>query len=267
VRLIVGLVGPVLGQEQVASQLAAPLESLMGPASRELVPSIFTTTSPRGDTLATVVGLVTLLIGATAVFGEWQATLHLIWEVQPAPTGGVWAGLWALLTERLFSLALVLARACLLLVSLVISAALAGAAAWFQGPEQALVSRLLALAVSRLVLTLVFALRCTYVPDAEIRWRDVWLGGLITAALFTLGKTAMGDGLGQARGGSADGAAGSLVVRLVGGYSSAVIVCVGAECTQAWATRQGAVAPPPHAVSGAVPQTTGAATAERPSGS
>jgi membrane protein len=95
----------------------------------------------------------------------------------------------------------------------------------------------------------------------------VWLGGLITAALFTLGKTAMGDGLGQARGGSADGAAGSLVVRLVGGYSSAVIMFVGAECTQAWATRQGAVAPPPHAVSGAAPQTTGEATAERPSGS
>jgi membrane protein len=171
VLLIVGLVGTVLGQEQVASQLAAQLESLMGPAGRELVHSILTTTSPGGGTLATVVGLVTLLIGATAVFGELQATLNLIWEVQPAPTGGV----WALLKERLFSLALVLALAFLLLVSLVISA-LAGAAAWFQGPEQALVSRLLELAVSLLVLTIVFALLFTYVPDAEIRWRDVWLG-------------------------------------------------------------------------------------------
>jgi membrane protein len=176
VLLIVGLVGTVLGQEQVASQLAAQLESLMGPAGRELVHSILTTTSPGGGTLATVVGLVTLLIGATAVFGELQATLNLIWEVQPAPTGGVWAGLWALLKERLFSLALVLALAFLLLVSLVISAALAGAAAWFQGPEQALVSRLLELAVSLLVLTIVFALLFTYVPDAEIRWRDVWMG-------------------------------------------------------------------------------------------
>jgi membrane protein len=267
VLLIVGLVGTVLGQEQVASQLAAQLESLMGPAGRELVHSILTTTSPGGGTLATVVGLVTLLIGATAVFGELQATLNLIWEVQPAPTGGVWAGLWALLKERLFSLALVLALAFLLLVSLVISAALAGAAAWFQGPEQALVSRLLELAVSLLVLTLVFALLFTYVPDAEIRWRDVWLGGLITAALFTLGKTAIGYYLGQASVGSAYGAAGSLVVLLVWVYYSALIMFFGAECTHAWATRQDAVSPQPHAVAGAAPQTKGEATAERPSGS
>jgi membrane protein len=251
VLLIVGLVGTVLGQEQVASQLAAQLESLMGPAGRELVHSILTTTSPRGGTLATVVGLVTLLIGATAVFGELQATLNLIWEVQPAPTGGVWAGLWALLKERLFSLALV------------ISAALAGAAAWFQGPEQALVSRLLELAVSLLVLTLMFALLFTYVPDAEIRWRDVWLGGLITAALFTLGKTAIGYYLGQASVGSAYGAAGSLVVLLVWVYYSALIMFFGAEFTHAWATRQDAVSPQPHAVAGAAPQTKGEAAAER----
>jgi membrane protein len=262
VLLIVGLVGTVLGQEQVASQLAAQLESLMGPAGRELVHSILTTTSPGGGTLATVVGLVTLLIGATAVFGELQATLNLIWEVQPAPTGGV----WALLKERLFSLALVLALVFLLLVSLVISA-LAGAAAWFQGPEQALVSRLLELAVSLLVLTLMFALLFTYVPDAEIRWRDVWLGGLITAALFTLGKTAIGYYLGQASVGSAYGAAGSLVVLLVWVYYSALIMFFGAEFTHAWATRQDAVSPQPHAVAGAAPQTKGEATAERPSGS
>jgi membrane protein len=267
VLLIVGVLGTVLGREQVASQLAAQLESLMGPAGRELVTSILTTSSPEGGTWATVVGLVTLLIGATAVFGELQATMNLIWEVRPAPTGGVWAGIWALLKARLFSLALVFALAFLLLVSLVISAVLAGAAAWFQGPEQALVSRVLELAVSLLVLTIVFALLFTYVPDAEIRWRDVWLGGLITAALFTLGKTAIGYYLGQASVGSAYGAAGSLVVLLVWVYYSALIMFFGAEFTHAWATRQGAVSPQPHAVSGAAPQTKGEAAAERPSGS
>ena len=197
------------------------------------------------------------------MFGELQATLNLIWEVRPAPTYGVWAGIWAVLRERIFSLALVLALAFLLLVSLVISAALAGAAAWFQGPEQALVSRLLELAVSLLVLTLMFALLFTYVPDAEIRWRDVWLGGLITAALFTLGKTAIGYYLGQASVGSAYGAAGSLVVLLVWVYYSALIMFFGAEFTHAWATRQDAVSPQPHAVAGAAPQTKGEATAER----
>jgi membrane protein len=222
--LIVGLLGVVLGRAQVASQLAAQLESLMGPAGRELVTSILTTSSPEGGAWATIVGLVTLLIGATAVFGELQATLNLIWEVRPAPTSGVWAGIWALLKERLFSLAIVFALAFLLLVSLVISTVLSGAAAWFQGPEQALVSRVLELAGSLLVLTLVFALLFTYVPDAEIRWRDVWLGGLITAALFTLGKTAIGYYLGQTSVGSAYGAAGSMVVLLVWVYYSALIM-------------------------------------------
>ena len=266
VLLVVGLAGLVIERQQVASQLAAQLEGLMGPAGRELVNSILTTTTPQGGTLATVLGLVTLLLGATAVFGELQATLNLVWEVQPAPTGGVWAGLWALVKERLFSLALVFALAFLLLVSLVISAALAAAAALFQGPEQTLLSRLLEVAVSLLVLTLVFALLFRYVPDAEVRWRDVWLGGVVTAVLFTVGKTAIGYYLGQASVGSAYGAAGSMVVLLVWVYYSALIVFFGAEFTHAWATRQGAVAPKPHAVPGAAPQTKRDATAERTPG-
>jgi membrane protein len=87
----------------------------MGPAGRELVNSILTTTRPEGGTLATVIGLVTLIVGASAVFGELQVTMNLIWEVQPAPTGGAWAGIWAWLKERVFSLALVFALAFLLL--------------------------------------------------------------------------------------------------------------------------------------------------------
>jgi membrane protein len=261
--LIAGVVGMVLGREQVASQLAAQLESLMGPAGRELVTSILTTSSPEGGVLATVVGLVTLLIGATAVFGELQATMNLIWEVQPAPASGVWAGTLAWLKARFFSLAIVFALAFLLLVSLVISAALAGVAAFFWGPEQTLLSRLLELAVSLVVLTFGFALLFQYVPDAEIRWRDVWLGGLVTAVFFTVGKTAIGYYLGQASVGSAYGAAGSMVVLLVWVYYSALIVFFGAEFTQAWATRHGSIAPQPHAVAGEAPQTKGEAAAQR----
>ena len=253
--LLVGLTGIVLGREQVGHQLTAQLEGLIGPAGRELVTSILAATNPQEGALATIVGLVTLFIGATAVFGELQATLNLIWEVRPAPTSGVWAGIWAVLRERIFSLALVLALAFLLLVSLVISAALASAAALFQGPEQALLSRLLEITVSLLVLTFVFALLYMYVPDAEIGWRDVWPGGLITAVLFTLGKTAIGFYLGQASVGSAYGAAGSLVVLLVWVYYSALIMFFGAEFTHVWATRHGAVTPQPHAISGTTPQT------------
>jgi membrane protein len=267
VLLIVGIVGLVLDRQQVASQLEAQLEGLMGPAGRELVTSIVTTASPEGGTLAAVVGVVTLFIGATAVFGELQTTMNLIWEVRPAPTEGVWAGIWAWLKERVFSLAIVFALAFLLLVSLVVSAALAGAAALLWGPEQTLLSRLLELLVSLAVLTCGFALLFKYVPDAEVRWRDVWLGGLVTAVLFTLGKTAIGYYLGQASVGSAYGAAGSMVVLLVWVYYSALIVFFGAEFTQAWAAQHGGVGPQPHAVAGAAPQTKGEAAAERAPGS
>jgi membrane protein len=170
--LLVGLTGIVLGREQVASQLAAQLESLMGKAGRELVNSILTTTSPEGGMWAAVVGLVTLVIGATAVFGELQATMNLIWEVRPAPTNGAWAGIRAWLKERVFSLAIVFALAFLLLVSLVVSAALAGAAALFWGTEQTLLSRLLEIAVSLLVLTLGFSLLSAIVqPSPSIHFR------------------------------------------------------------------------------------------------
>jgi membrane protein len=120
-------------------------------------------------------------------------------------------------------LALVFALAFLLLVSLFISAALASAARVLQGPEQALLGRLLELAVSIAVLTGLFALLFKYVPDAQIRWRDVWLGGFVSAVLFTLGKTAIGYYIGQASVGSAYGAAGSMVVLLVWVYYSALI--------------------------------------------
>lgn len=265
VLLVVGLVGIVLERQQVAGQLATQLEGLLGPAGRQLVETILTTTTPQGGTLATVIGLVTLLIGATAVFGELQATLNLIWEVQPAPTAGIWGSLWAVLKQRLFSLALVLALAFLLLVSLFISAALASAARVLQGPEQALLGRLLELAVSIVVLTGLFALLFKYVPDAQIRWRDVWLGGFVSAVLFTLGKTAIGYYIGQASVGSAYGAAGSMVVLLVWVYYSALIFFFGAEFTHAWATRDQAVVPQPHAMPGAAPQTkSDAATASEP---
>jgi len=262
ILLIVGVVGLVLDRQQVGSQLSAQLEGLIGPAGRDLVTSILAATNPQGGTLATVIGLLTLLIGATAVFGELQATLNLVWEVRPAPTNGVWAGIWAMLRERLFSLALVLALAFLLLVSLVISAALAGATALFHGPEQAVLSRILEIVVSLLVLTFVFAFLYKYVPDAEISWQDVWLGGLITAVLFTLGKTAIGFYLGQASVGSAYGAAGSLIALLVWVYYSALIMFFGAEFTHAWTIRHHAVTPEPNAIPGAAPQTKNEAAAE-----
>jgi membrane protein len=265
VIIIVGVAGLITDQQHVANQLEQQVELLMGRAGRQLVHTILTTTEPQGGTLAAIIGLVTLAIGATAVFGELQAALNLIWEVKPKPINGVWGNLWGWLRQRFFSLAIVLAIAFLLLVSLVISAALAGVAHYLQGSDlaQTLLSRGLEVAVSILVITYLFALLFRYVPDAEIHWRDVWLGGLVSAVLFTIGKVGIGYYIGRASVGSAYGAAGSLIALLVWVYYSSLIVFFGAEFTHAWATRQRTVEPMPYAEPGAAPQTKSEAAAEQ----
>ena len=257
VVIVVGLAGLVTERQQVANQLEMQLELLMGPYGRQLVHTILTTTEPQGGSRAAIIGVVALLISATAVFGELQAALNLIWEVKPAATGSLWSGLWLLLKQRLLSLAIVLAIAFLLLVSLAVSAALASIATYLRGTEETalLLGRLLEVTVSIAVITLLFAVLFKYVPDAQIRWRDVWLGGVVSAVLFTLGKVAIGYYIGSASVGSPYGTAGSLVALLVWVYYSSLIIFFGAEFTQAWTTRQHAVVPMPHAEPGAAPQT------------
>ena len=107
VVIVVGLAGLVTERQLVASHLEAQLELLMGPHGRQLVHTIVATTESHSGTLAAVIGIVTLLIGATAVFGELQAALNLIWEVKPKAIGSIWKGLWFVLKERLLSLAIV----------------------------------------------------------------------------------------------------------------------------------------------------------------
>jgi len=263
VIIIVGIAGLITERQLVADQLEQQIDLLMGSSSRQLVHTILATTEPQGGTLAAMIGIVTLVVGATAVFGELQAALNLVWEVKPKPINGVWANLWYWLRQRVFSLAIVLAIAFLLLVSLAVSAVLAVVAHYLQGPELTLLSRGLEVAISILVITFLFALLFRYVPDAEIQWRDVWLGGLVSAVLFTVGKVGIGYYIGRASIGSAYGAAGSLIALLVWVYYSSLIVFFGAEFTHAWATRQRAVEPKPYADSGAAPQKKSEAAAEQ----
>jgi membrane protein len=268
VIIVVGLTGMVTERQQVSRHLATESERLMGTAGRQVVEVILTTTEPQGGTLATLTGVLTILLGATAVFGELAAALNLIWEVQPKPLSGVGSALGDWLKQRLFSLAIVFAIAFLLLVSLVISAALAAAATYLRGlgDTPLLSERVLDLVLSLPVLMGLFALLFKYVPDVQLRWRDVWLGGVITAVLFTIGKAAIGAYIGRAGVGSAYGAAGSLIALLVWVYYSALIVFFGAEFTQAWTTRQRAVRPEPYAEPGVAPQTKHEAAADPPAG-
>src|SRR5262249_24815945 len=143
VLLVVGLTGLVIARQQVAGQLATQIEGLVGPAGRQLVEAILTTTTPQGGLITTIVGLVTLILGATAVFGELQTTLNLMWEVKPAPAGGLWASMGAWLRQRFLSLAIVFGLAFLLLVSLVVSTALAGLTTSLHGTAQTLLGQVL----------------------------------------------------------------------------------------------------------------------------
>jgi membrane protein len=157
----------------------------------------------------------------------------------------------------------------LLLVSLVVSAALAGAATALRGaghPQQ-LPGHVLELTVSLPILTGLFGLLFKYVPDVQLRWRDVVLGGGVTAVLFTIGKMAIGYYIGHASVGSAYGAAGSLIALLMWVYYSALIFFFGAEFTHAWTTRQRAMAPKSYAEPGTAPQTKGEAATDQASGS
>src|SRR5215510_406937 len=160
VIIVVGVAGLITERQQDASHLEQQSELLLGQAGRQLVHTILTTTEPQGGALAAIIGIVTLVIGATAVFGELQTALNLIWEVKPQPINGIWANLWGWLRQRFFSLAIVFSIVFLLLVSLVISAALASVSHSLQGPDltQTLLSRGLEVAVSIVVITFLFAL-------------------------------------------------------------------------------------------------------------
>ena len=184
---------------------------------------------PHAGGVASVLGLLTLLFGASSVFGELQSALNRIWEVKSSP--GI--GLAALLKARLFSFALVLSIGFLLLVSLVFSAALAATGSYF-GARVSLPAWLLRVGseiFSFASITLLIALIFKYVPDPLVRWKDVWGGALTTALLFTIGKALLGLYLGKAAVGSYYGAAGSLIVVIVWVYYSAMIFYFGAEYT------------------------------------
>jgi membrane protein len=193
--------------------------------------------SPASGTLATILGALALCVGATGVFGELQYSLNRIWEVKAKPGRGIWGEV----KDRFFSFTMVLGVAFLLLVSLVLSAALSAVGRRFASalPGGELVWQIVNFVFSFVMVTGLFALIYKVVPDAKIRWADVWPGALVTALLFTLGKSLLGIYLGKASVGSAYGAAGSLVVLVVWVYYSAQILFLGAEFTQVYARRRG----------------------------
>lgn len=232
--LITAVIAIVFGQESAQHELVHVARQWIGDKGAETVQSLLKNAQkPASGIFATVVAFVTVLFGASGVFSELHDALNVIWEVPPNTSGGV----WALIKEKLFSFGMVLSVGFLLLVSLVLSAALAYIGRYFGGiiPLPAPILEALNFVVSLAVITGLFALMFKYVPNAEVSWRNVAVGAIGTALLFTVGKFLLGLYLGKASVGSPYGAAGSLVAVVVWIYYSAQIFFFGAEFTHAYA--------------------------------
>jgi membrane protein len=247
--LCISIAGLAVGEDVARGHVSTEAGGLLGEKGAEAVATVLANaTDTSQGVLATMVSVVVLLFGASGVFGELQTAMNIVWEVKRKDGGSV----WGLVRERFVSFAMVGSVAFLLLVSLVISAVLTAVtnrldAAFESVPTMLRVFNIL---VSLAVTTGLFALVFKVVPDAEIRWRDVWGGALATAIFFMVGKELIGVYLGHSTVASSFGAAGSVVVVLVWVYYSTQLVFLGAELTQVLARRRGhSFAPSPNAVS------------------
>lgn len=238
VVVMIGLAGIFFGQEAARGQLVWQIQDLVGrDAAKAIEGMVKSAQTPSSGILATVIGTLTLLFGASVVFGELRDALNTVWGV-PASEG---LNILGEIRYRFFSFAMVLAVGFLLLVSLVLSTALAAIGKFFGSllPTPEYVLHIANILLSFAVVTLLFALIYKVVPDVAIAWNDVWIGAAATSLLFSIGKFLIGLYLGKASVGSAYGAAGSLVVILVWVYYSAQIFFFGAEFTQVYANKFG----------------------------
>jgi membrane protein len=237
--IVIAIAGLFFGAEAAQNAIVAQLDGLIGREGAVAVQGLVQSASePKRGAIATVVGAVTLFIGATTVFAELQSALDRIWE---APARQKSSGLWSLLRQRLLSFGMILVLGLLMLVSLVLSAAVAALGRWwggfFEGWEA--IVQAVNFAVSFAIATGLFAAIYKIMPRADIAWRDVWIGAVVTALLFTIGKFLIGLYLGKSGVTSGFGAAGSMVVLLIWVYYSAQIFLLGAEFTWAYAHAHG----------------------------
>ena len=236
--IVIAVAGFVFGEDAASGYVYAQLSDLLGQQGAQVVRQMVDNAGQSEEgIIAPIASVAVLLVGATSVFAELQSDLDRIWKA-PTPAHRGW---WGLIRGRLLSLGLVVSIGFLLLVSLVLSAALAALSKWWSGRFDGIEWLLYALdlAVSIGVVTSMFALMYKILPRVKIGWHDVWIGAFATAMLYTVGKFLVGLYIGQTRVASGFGAAGSLAVVLVWVYYSAQIFLLGAEFTWVYAHRYG----------------------------
>jgi membrane protein len=226
---VAGVIG-IAAQQQLIMQIVG----LIGPQAGAIIQLVLQNISleHQKGLISAILGITALLSSAMAVFGQLQTSMNIIWNVEARPGRGAFRR-W--LRKRLLSLGMMAGVGFLLLVSLAISTALTLV---FSGEGTAW--KIVDLGVSLIIYALLFATIFKVLPDISIAWRDVWLGAVITAVLFDVGKFAIGKYLGYSSVGSAYGAAGSLVVLLLWVYYSSLIMFLGAELAQVIAHHRGA---------------------------
>lgn len=237
--IIVQVAGLVFGKEAVQGKVEEQIDSMMGQEAASQVQTMISNAGQmESSTMAIIIGVATLLFGATGVFYQMQQSLNKVWEVEPKSD----AGIGKMAMDRATSLGVILAIGFLLLISLVLTTAINVLNDWIQSqlPDFMVVlvfviNELLSLGI----ITLLFALIYKVLPDAKVGWKSVWIGALVTAILFTIGKFGLGVYFGQADPASAYGAAGSVILILLWVNYSALIMLFGAEFTQIYARRHG----------------------------
>jgi len=232
------IAGMVFGPEAVRGEIVAQLDDLIGREGAQTVETLLEGASRRqAGIFATVIGSIAFIIAATGAFLELQVALNTIWRVKPRAG----AYLRALIIDRLRSFGLVVAVGFLLLVSLVITAALAALSAWIaeRWPGFPTTLTAISLLVSLIVTSGLFAMLFRFLPDVRLHWEDVATGAVVTAVLFMIGQQAIGLYLGQSTMTTSYGAAGSVMVLLLWVYYSCQILLFGAEFTRLWAARHG----------------------------
>jgi membrane protein len=236
--IAIAIAGFVFGREAVTGQVALSIKDMLGDTGAKAVQAMLVDASrPKEGLLATSLGIGALLFAAIGVVVQLKDALNIVWEIKETPG----SGLWYYIRSYVLSFAGVLSVGFLLLVSLLVTTALAAMGKYAAPYIQEWVFHLISILVSFCVITLLFAMMFKWLPDATIDWYDVWLGAIITAALFEIGKSAIGFYIGKQGLESTYGAAASIVVVLIWVYYSSQIILMGAEVTHAFAKHKGSI--------------------------
>lgn len=236
--IAIAVIGVIFGEGTARQQILDQIRGVMGPQGADAISTMLDNASRPGASLvATVIGVITLFLGASGVFGQLKGALNTVWGTKPR----VETGIVATIKDKLLAVGMVLGIGLLLAATLVASTGLAALNRYFGDllPGADILWQILNFAVTFGLITLLFGFIYKILPDAEIAWKDVWVGAAVTALLFVIGELLIGLYLAYGSPGSTYGAAGSLVALLVWVYYSAQVLFLGAEFTQVYARRYG----------------------------